>query len=94
VSELKVEREFLDSHKDELLRTYGAKYLVISGQNITGAYDTMQQALEGAAIAHGMNSVLIRRPAEAKLEFSAPAFTLGILRADSIHTTAGQAGST
>jgi hypothetical protein len=87
MSALEKERKYLDSHKDELLRQYGGKILVISGEQVTGAFDTMEEALQGAVTKHGLNSVLIRRPSEAQIEFSAPALTLGILNADSTHST-------
>ena len=86
---LEEERSFLNANKEELLKTYGGKFLVISGKSVTGAYDTMEQALQGAATTHGLKSVLIRRPSEAQLEFKAPALTLGILRANTIHTVTG-----
>jgi hypothetical protein len=84
---LEKERNYLDSHKDELLKLYGGKVLVISGERVTGAFDTMEEALQGAATQHGLNSVLIRRPSEAQIEFSAPALTLGILNADPTRPT-------
>jgi hypothetical protein len=83
---LEKERKYLDSHKDELLKKYGGKILVISGEEVTGAFDTMEEALQGAVTLHGLNSVLIRRPSEAQIEFSAPALTLGILNADYTHS--------
>jgi hypothetical protein len=86
---LETERKFLDSHKDELLKEYGGKILIISGEQVTGAFDTMEEALLGAATQHGLNSVLIRRPAEAQITFSAPALTLGILNADSTRAIGG-----
>lgn len=76
---LEMERKYLDSNKDALLKEYGGKFLVISGELVTGAFDTIEEALEGAVTQHGLKSVLIRRPSEAQLEFSAPALTLGIL---------------
>jgi len=79
---LEAERKYLDSHKDELLKQYGGKILVISGEQVTGAFDTMEEALQGAAALHGLKNVLIRRPSEAQIEFSAPALTLGILSAN------------
>ncbi len=80
---LEIERKYLDAHKEELLQQYGGKVLVISGEQVTGAFDTMEEALQGAAAQHGLKSVLIRRPSEAQIEFSAPALTLGILNANS-----------
>jgi|SRR5580704_15007176 hypothetical protein len=84
---LEKERKYMDSHKDELLKQYGGKILVISGEQVTGAFDTMEEALQGAVTQHGLNSVLIRRPTEAQIEFSAPALTLGILNANPTHST-------
>jgi L-lactate utilization protein LutC len=85
MSALEKERKYMDSHRDELLKQYGGKILVISGEQVTGAYDTMEEALQGAVTQHGLNNVLIRRPSEAQIEFSAPALTLGILNANSTH---------
>jgi len=83
MSALEKERNYMDSHKDELLKRYGGKILVISGEQVTGAFDTMEEALQGAVTQHGLNNVLTRRPSEAQIEFSAPALTLGILNANS-----------
>ena len=80
---LEKERQYLDSHRNELLQQYGGKVLIISGEQVTGAFDTIEEALEGAVTKHGLASVLIRRPSEAQIEFSAPALTLGILSANS-----------
>ena len=82
---LEKERKYLDSHKDALLKEYGGKFLVISGEEVSGAYDTIEEALEAAAVRHGLKSVLIRRPTEAQIEFSAPALTLGILCQSTTH---------
>ena len=89
MSILEKERQYLDSHKDELLKEYGGKILVITGEQVTGAFDTMEEALQGAVEKHGLNSVLIRRPFEGQIEFSAPALTLGILNANSSQSTSG-----
>lgn len=89
MSVLEKERKYLESHRDQLLKEFGGKILVISGEEVTGAFDTMEQALEGAATKHGLKNVLIRRPTEAQLEFSAPALTLGILNADPARTNRG-----
>ncbi len=80
---LETERKYLDSHRDELLRQYGGKVLIISGEQVTGAFDTIEEALQGAVTKHGLKSVLIRQPSEAQIEVSAPALTLGILVANS-----------
>ena len=83
MSILEKELLYMDSHKDELLKQYGGKILVISGEQVTGAFDTIEEALQGAVSQHGLKNVLVRRPSEAQIEFSAPALTLGILGANS-----------
>lgn len=82
MSMLKEEREFLSANRDQLLKDYGGKVLVISGRQVTGAYSSFEEALQGAVATHGLKNVLIRRPDEAEMEFKAPALTMGILRAD------------
>jgi hypothetical protein len=79
---LDIEFRYLASHRDELLKQYGGKILVISGEQVTGAFDTIEEALQVAGEKHGLKDVLIRRPSEAQLEFSAPALSLGLLSAD------------
>src|SRR5580704_18198221 len=70
---LDTEFQYLASHRDELVKQYGGKILVISGEQVTGAYDTLEEALQGAGQKHGLKDVLIRRPSESQIESSAPA---------------------
>ncbi len=86
---LDVELKYLESHRDDLLKQYGGKILVISGEQVTGAYETMEEALQGAAAQHGLKNVLIRRPSEAQIHFTAPALTLGILSANPSQPNSG-----
>lgn len=80
---LDVERKYLESHREQLLKQYGGKVLVIKGEQVSGAFDTVEEALQGAVAQYGLENVLIRRPFEPEIEFSAPALTLGILNANS-----------
>lgn len=80
---METEIAYLNAHRDELLRQYGPKYLVIHGEEVGGAFDTLQAALEGAATLYGTENVLIRQAAEPPIRFTAPAYALGILHADS-----------
>jgi hypothetical protein len=86
---LDTERQYIESHRDELLKQYGGRFLVIKGEEVTGAYDSMNEALQGAALTHGLTSVLIRRPADEQMEVSVPALTLGILNANISHSGGG-----
>jgi hypothetical protein len=76
------ERDFLHNNKDRLLKEYGGKFLVIKGEEVGGAYDTMEDALQGSVLAYGLENVLIRRPSDADLEVSIPALTLGLISAN------------
>ena len=89
MSMLEIERNYLDAHRDELLRAYGDKFLVIRGEQVTGAFDTLGEAIKGSVAKHGLESVLIRKPTEAQLEISVPALTLGLLNANSSCTDRG-----
>lgn len=86
---LEVERKYLDSHRAELLDAYGDKFLVIHGEHVTGAFDSLGEALKDSVAKHGLESVLIRKPTEAQLEISVPALTLGLLNADPTCTDRG-----
>jgi hypothetical protein len=67
---LDIELKFLASHRDDLLKQFGERVLVISGEEVTGAFDTLEEALRVAGEKHGLKDVLIRRPSEGQLEFS------------------------
>ena len=81
MSTLALERKYLSDHKDELHKRYPGKFLVIKGEELSGAYDSINEALEAAATMHGIEDVLIRRTEEADLEISVPALTLGLTHA-------------
>jgi hypothetical protein len=91
---LETELNYLDAHRDELLQQFGGKILVISGEQVTGAFDTMEEALQAAVANHGLANVLIRRPSDAQIEFSAPALTLGILSGDPTQSNTSMAKDT
>lgn len=79
---LEKEINFLQQNKSELIKNYGGKVLVIKGEEVSGAYDTYEIALEAAAQMHGLDNVLIRKPEEAQIEFVAPALTFGLIHAN------------
>jgi len=86
---LETELNYLNTHREELLRLYGGKILVIKGEEVSGAFDTMDEALKDAATKHGLTNVLIRRPADGQVAVSIPALTLGILNADNARSNTG-----
>lgn len=91
---LEIERGYLDSHKDELIARFGGKILVICGEQVTGGYDTMEEALQAAMLRHGLKNVLIRRPSEVQIEVSAPALALGIINANTTQSNGGAGENT
>jgi hypothetical protein len=86
---LKLNVTTFDKHRDDLLRQYPGKFVVIKEQQLLGSYDTIQDALGDGAREFGVVSFLVRRTDEVPEEVSIPALTLGILRADPSHTTGG-----
>jgi hypothetical protein len=86
---LDAERKFFDEHREELLRDYPGKFVVIKEQQILGSFDTIQDALGAGAREFGLASFLVRRTDQAPESFSIPALTLGILRADPSQPTGG-----
>jgi len=89
MSALDTELKYLNSHRDELLKRYGGKILVIKGEEVTGAFETIQEALKDSATKHGLGNVLIRRPTEGQIEVSIPALTLGIMNANITRSNPG-----
>jgi hypothetical protein len=83
---LDIEITYLESHRDALLQQYGGKFLVIKGEVVAGAFETMTDALQGAATQYGLQNVLVRRASDTQMQVSIPALTLGILNADVSHT--------
>ncbi len=84
---LDAEREFFEEHREELLRQFPGKFVVIKERRLLGSYETIQNALAAGAREFGVTSFLVRRTDEAPEDVSIPALTLGILRADSSHPT-------
>jgi hypothetical protein len=79
---LDVEREYFDQHREDLLRQYPGKFVVIKESELLGSFDSIQDALGAGARQFGMSPFLVRRTDETPKEISIPALTLGILRAN------------
>ena len=87
---LETERIFFDKHRDDLLRQYPGKFVVIKEKRLLGSYDTIQDALAAGAREFGMVSFLVQRTDEAQQDAEIPALALGLIRADTERTTGGQ----
>ena len=86
---LDTEREFFEKHRDDLLREYPGKFVVVKESQVLGGFDTIQDALGAGARQFGMTSFLVRRTDERPEDVSIPALSLGVLRANPSHTIGG-----
>lgn len=78
-SMLETELKYLRANKEELAKLYPGRFLVIKGEKVSGAYETRDQALTGAAEKHGLENVLIRRAEDADEEIFIPALAFGLI---------------
>jgi hypothetical protein len=86
---LDTERDFFEKHRDDLLRQFPGKFVVIKEQQLLGSYETIQDALGAGAREFGTESFLVRRTDASPEDVSIPALTLGLLSADTSQSTRG-----
>lgn len=79
---LEIERKYFEQCQKDLMAKYPAKYVVIKGEELIGAYDTIEDALQDGAKRFGLDAFLLRRSDETSSEISVPAYALGILNAN------------
>lgn len=79
--ELTKELAYFKLNKEEWLKIYKEKYVLIKEEELIGAYDNIEDAYRAAVEKFGNTPVLIKQVvAEEKIE-EIPALTLGIIRA-------------
>jgi hypothetical protein len=86
---LETERQFFDNNREDLLRRFPGKFIVVKEQQVLGPFDLIEDALGAGAKEFGMTSFLVRRTDQLPEDASIPALTLGLLRADSSHPIDG-----
>lgn len=79
---LETELKYLRENKEDLSRRYPGRFLVIKGEEVSGAYETQDAALTAAVETYGLTNVLVRRPEDAEVEVNIPALAFGLLYAD------------
>jgi hypothetical protein len=79
---LETELNYLQTHKEQLAKLYPGRYLVIKGEEVSGAYETREAALTGAVEKHGLTNVLIRRAEDTDEIVSIPALAFGLIHAN------------
>ena len=82
---LERERTFYAAHEDEWAAAHPGRFVVVRGDQLLGAFDSMEEALAAGAAAFGMDSFLIRKVGQKQDEVNIPALALGLLRANSQH---------
>ncbi len=58
---LKKEFDFYLKNQNDLVKKYNNRYLVIVGQEVVGAYDSFEEALEESIKAHELGTFLIQK---------------------------------
>jgi hypothetical protein len=91
---LETELQFFEKNREDLLRRFPGKFVVIKEEQMLGPFESIQDALAGGAKEYGMTSFLVRRTDQVSEEASIPALTLGLLRADPSHPDNGTGTNT
>ena len=70
-SRLKREFQYYVEHQDELVSRYNGKHLVIKGEAVLGAYDSVQEAYVAAVKEHAPGTFLIQRCSPGEKDYTA-----------------------
>jgi len=81
------ERAYFEAHRDEFLRLYPKRFVVIKDEELLGVFNTIEEALAEGARRVGLQPFLTRQVVEVQPEVAVPALMLGLLRANPIQTT-------
>jgi hypothetical protein len=79
---LDVEQRVFDEHLADWLRSHAGRVVLVKDSDVIGFFDDEPAALEEGARRFGLVSFLVRRVDPTPYTLSAPALTLGILRAN------------
>jgi len=86
---LERERAFYAAHEAEWATAHPGRFVVVKGDRLLGAFDSIEQALAAGAASFGLESFLVRKLGEKQDEVNIPALTLGLLRANPQHSAGG-----
>ena len=79
---LDIERRVFDQHLEEWLVSHAGRVVLVKDSEVVGFFDDEWSALGEGARRFGLTSFLVRRVDRNDYTLSAPALTLGILRAN------------
>lgn len=86
---LERERAFYTAHEAEWVTAHPGRFVVVKGERLLGAFDSIEEALAAGAATFGLESFLVRKLGERQMEVNIPALTLGLLRANPQHSAGG-----
>ena len=72
------ERAYFEAHRDEFLRLYPKRFVVIKDEELLGVFNTIEEALAEGARRVGLQPFLTRQVVEVQPEVAVPALMLGL----------------
>ena len=79
---LEKEVAFFQQHQGEWAARFAGKFVLVRGEELVGAYDTVETALAEGARRFGLTSFLVRPVSGAIPQVSIPALTTGVFDAN------------
>lgn len=79
---LDIERAYFDANIEDWLTKNSNMFVVVTGEQVLGFFDTLDEALSVGARTCGLQPFLVRRVQLQREDVSIPALTLGILNAN------------
>jgi hypothetical protein len=86
-TQLERERALYTEHEAEWAAAHPGRFVVVKGDRLLGAFESMEEALAAGAATFGRESFLVRKLGEKQQEVKIPALTLGLLGAHPQHPT-------
>jgi hypothetical protein len=78
---LEAEIQYFEKHKAELLANHEGKFVVICGEHLLGAYDTLENAYNAAIQAFGDQQFLVRKATSSEQNLTNLALMHGLINA-------------
>lgn len=78
---LETERAYFEEKLDEWVNKYPNKFVVVTGHDVLGFFENLNEALSIGARTCGLKPFLVRQVKMNSEEVSIPALTLGIINA-------------
>ena len=76
---LAAETAFFEENDERFQREYPGRYLLIHGEEVIGDFPDREEAITEGVRQFNAGPFLVRKPGEAEIQFTAPAYSLGLL---------------